>query len=316
MEKRATISLLSLLFAAVFITSALLTINYTGSLPNKVIKVKWDDSVGEEYLNLSYENDYGHKYDLYVPTDLSLEKPQKLILFVHGGSFNSGSKSDGELWCKLYASKGYVAATLDYSLQGINDDATLHRMNDEIAKCVKAIKEKCLDMGIGLDEMAICGVSAGGTLAMNFAYTTSETSPIPVKFVFQLAAPTDFEPNDWGLLKKVGGFKTDAEFVKSMTGVEFTENEIADLKHSVEVGKISPARLVNEFSVPTFCGYGLKDHVIPKNQKDQLIKALKENGVRYSYIEFPNSNHGMYADLAQLQEFFDESLNYCEMYFE
>jgi len=63
-------------------------------------------------------------------------------------------------------------------------------------------KEKCAELGISLEGMAICGVSAGGTLAMNYAYTAAESSSVPVKFVFQLSGPTDFEPSHWTLLKK------------------------------------------------------------------------------------------------------------------
>lgn len=37
--------------------------------------------------------------------------------------------------------------------------------------------------------------------------------------------------------------------------------------------------------VPTLCGYGLKDHLVP-----------------HDYLPFPNSNHGMYADHDVMQD--------------
>ena len=61
------------------------------------------------------------------------------------------------------------------------------------------------------------GVSAGGTLAMNYAYTRAETSAIPIRFVCQLAAPTDFEPADWPLLMQINGIKTPEEFIRAMS---------------------------------------------------------------------------------------------------
>lgn len=140
MKKRTKITLWSILFVIVFTVSALIRVNMLGSAPMKLMQVKWDDTVGTIYNDLNYENDYGHKYDLYVPANLDIGNAQQLILFIHGGSFNSGAKEDGEVWCKYYASKGYIAASLDYSLQTVQEDASLVRMNTEIKECVNAIK--------------------------------------------------------------------------------------------------------------------------------------------------------------------------------
>lgn len=314
--KKIKAVMLVILFIAVFTVSALVTVALTGSAPNRLLRVDWNEEVGMEYLNLEYENDYGHKYDLYIPSGMDKTQSKNLILFIHGGSFNSGSKEDGTDWCKYYTAKGYITASMDYSLQKDVEGATLNRMNSEVLSCVYAIKDKCEKYGISIGGMATCGVSAGGTLALNFAYSCAETSPIPVKFVFQLVAPADFEPSDWGILKKVNGIKTDSEFVESMTGMKFTEEEIAQGKHEEAITAVSPARLVNEKSVPTLCGYGLRDHVVPQNQRELLVKALKDNKVTYDYLEFPHSNHGMYADLDILQEFLELSLDYCNKYFE
>ena len=56
-----------LLFVITFVLSALICVNVTGGLPNKLIKTVWNDDVGTCYSNLSYENEGNHKYDLYVP---------------------------------------------------------------------------------------------------------------------------------------------------------------------------------------------------------------------------------------------------------
>lgn len=315
MKKSTRIILLSVLFVVVFIVSALVSIMLTGSAPNKLYKVDWNDNIGKEYLDLPYENSQGHLYDLYVPTGLDKGETQYLILYIHGGSFNSGAKEDGEIWCKYYATHGYITASIDYSLQTVHEDATLHRMNEEIGSCVNAIQKKCQELGYALGGMATCGTSAGGTLAMNYAYTCAESSAVPVKFVFHLAGPTDLEPSDWELAKKVNGIKTDSEFIKMMTGEEFTEEQIKNGEHRTAVEAISPASLVSADSVPTLCGYGLRDHVIPQNQRVILVDAFERTGAPYEYLEFPKSNHGMYADLDKLQVFISLSLEYCRIYF-
>ncbi len=312
MKKSKLIIMYAVLFIIVFLASALITINLTGSAPQKLLKT---DFSGEIVANLPYESESGHKYDLYIPDTADASEPQHLILYIHGGSFNSGAKEDGDAWCRFYASQGYITATLDYTLQNKGCPADLYLMNQEVANCVTAVKEYCQTLGYTIEGMATCGVSAGGTLAMNYAYKCTETSAIPVRFVFQLAGPADFEPSDWEILIRVNKWADQKEFVKQMAGHSFTDAQIANGEHAQYIDDISPARLINENSVPTLCGYGLNDHLVPHSSREELVKSLAENGVPYDYLPFPNSNHGMYADLDVMQQFIDLSLDYCERYF-
>ena len=306
MKKKTKILIYVITFIVVFLISALIRIMLLGSAPERLIKVEWDESVGEIYSNLDYENDNGNQYDLYIPSGLDKSENQYLILFIHGGSFNSGSKEDGESWCKYYATKGYITASVDYTLQNQGKDASIYLMNEEIENAVRAIKQKTEELGYHIAGMAPCGVSAGGTLAMNLAYNGN--SAIPVKFVFQLAAPTYFAPSEWSLLMKVDRLDSEEEFCKMMTGKELED-------YDTEIQNISPACIVNEDSVPSLIGYGLIDHCVPLSQKYYLMEAYDRDKVMYDYIEFPKSNHGMYNDLDKLQEFLDKSLEYARVYF-
>lgn len=306
MKKKTKILIYVITFIVVFLISALIRIMLLGSAPERLIKVEWDESVGEIYSNLDYENDNVNQYDLYIPSGLDKLENQYLILFIHGGSFNSGSKEDGESWCKYYATKGYITASVDYTLQNQGKDASIYLMNEEIENAVKAIKQKTEELGYHIAGMAPCGVSAGGTLAMNLAYNGN--SAIPVKFVFQLAAPTYFAPSEWSLLMKVDRLDSEEEFCKMMTGKELED-------YDTEIQNISPACIVNEDSVPSLIGYGLIDHCVPLSQKYYLIEVYDRDNVMYDYIEFPKSNHGMYNDLDKLQEFLDKSLEYARVYF-
>lgn len=306
MKKKTKILIYVITFIVVFLISALIRIMLLGSAPERLIKVEWDESVGEIYSNLDYENDNGNQYDLYIPSGLDKSENQYLILFIHGGSFNSGSKEDGESWCKYYATKWYITASVDYTLQNQGKDASIYLMNEEIENAVTAIKQKTEELGYHIAGMAPCGVSAGGTLAMNLAYNGN--SAIPVKFVFQLAAPTYFAPSEWSLLMKVDRLDSEEEFCKMMTGKELED-------YDTEIQNISPACIVNEDSVPSLIGYGLIDHCVPLSQKYYLIEVYDRDNVMYDYIEFPKSNHGMYNDLDKLQEFLDKSLEYARVYF-
>ena len=98
MKKKTKIAIFILTFIITFTISAIIRIQLLGSAPMKLIKVNWDETVGTIYKDLEYENKNGNKYDLYIPNNLDKNKEQNLIVYIHGGSFNSGSKEDGDLW--------------------------------------------------------------------------------------------------------------------------------------------------------------------------------------------------------------------------
>lgn len=309
MKKILKYLLFVLTFGVVFFISFKINIHRLEFAPMKLMETEWDDSVGTVYVDLDYENENGNTYNLYVPANLDKEKEQYLILYIHGGSFNSGAKGDGDIWCRYYASKGYLTASVDYTLQNQGKEASLFLMNEEIENAVKAIKKETEELGYRVTGMAASGVSAGGTLAMNLAY--GGNSAIPVRFVFELAAPTYFVAEDWGSLMKSDNLGSEEEFYRMMTGKELSAQE-----YRQEIKKISPTCLVGEDSVPTLIGYGLKDHCVSADQKEYLIDALEKNGVSYDYVEFPHSNHLLYGDLDKMQTFMDLSLEYCEKYFQ
>ena len=285
-----------IVFIMVFLVSAAVRIRMLGSAPQRLLQADWNGTI---LRDISYGE---HGYDLYIPDGLDPDDDQHLILYIHGGSSNSGSKEDGDAWCRFYGSKGFITATVDYTLQNHGTPATIYMMNSEIENAVASIKDEAEKEGYHIKDMAVSGVSAGGTLAMNLAF--GGNSAIPVKFVFQLAAPAWLDPEDWALLKRVDHLKSNEEFLLMMTGDAY-----GDWK------AISPAGIVSENPVPVLMGYGLKDHCVPLDQKVILMESLENAGAAFDYIEFPKSNHGMYNDLDKMQEFIEMSLEYCGRFF-
>ena len=162
MKKRTKVIIYTAAFVVTFFLSALISMNLTGSAPSRLIKTDWNENTGTIYRDLAYHNDNGHGYDLYIPSELDKTAEQHLILYIHGGSFNSGAKEDGADWCKYYAANGYITATVDYTLQKSGVKADLNLMNEQIEACVSAIAEKCAELGYNLSGMATCGVSSTG----------------------------------------------------------------------------------------------------------------------------------------------------------
>lgn len=307
-----------ILFVVVFVLSMIISINRLGG--KGVLPYQEGQKASVTILSdLFYENTRNHKYDLYLPEIELAEIKNKIIIYIHGGSYNSGSKEDGKAWCKFYAAKGYVTASLDYSLHKHGYDTSLNEMYEEVYQCVAAIKEKLLELETAniiphIETLALSGCSAGGTLALGYTAKYGKKSPLPVSHVFTLVAPVDFEPEYWGLLKRVDGVKTDEEFVELMTGHPVSAEIMQRKEYETYIDEISPARLISEDmkGIRIIIGYGLKDHCVPANQKELLIKAMDCYELDYQYFEFPNCNHGMYRDLDIHEKFIGAVLKSLE----
>lgn len=321
-QKRIIRGLLwTLLWLLIATISGMSVATYIRNLPEEHLKTGWDYNPGTIVNDLSYENENGNGYNLYIPRELDDSKAQYLILYIHGGSFNSGSKAEGDSWCRFFAAHGYLAASMDYTLQkkgNVRGSVSYRYMNQEVENCVTAIKEYCKEnLGIEVKKMATAGESAGGTLAMNYAYTHTEegSSAIPVAFIVQMTGPSDFEPGDWQYLKWSDMVGSDAELMTMITGYNVSNEMIKSGEYEKYLNEVSPARLVSENSQPMLCAYGSYDHIVPIKLKYLLFHNYEKYGLKYDFVLFPNSNHGMYSDLDMQDLFFKKALEYCETYF-
>lgn len=279
----------------------------------KPLEVDWNDKSGEVVKDFQFGDWEGTGYDLYIPAELNKEKQTSLILFIHGGGFTAGDKSEEDKWCKFYATKGYIVATVNYTLQTDKTKSNLNLMDEQILACVTAVKSECAKRNMDIKQMALSGQSAGGCLAMLYAYKNADISPIPVKFVFQQSGPTTFEPTEWGAAND--DYKTHAEFATNMTGKTVTVDMAKDGSYKAIIDEISPSAYVNATTVPTICGYGPKDKIVPVGQKTVLFEQFDKFGVTYKYLNFANSGHGLLSDPDMQEEFVKLSLEYCAQYF-
>ena len=82
--------------------------------------------------------------DIYTPDgDTEINRP--LILFIHGGSFYGGDKSsvDCQDFCKEFAKKGYVTASVNYRLVSlINIASNKYLAENEPWKLIKTDQKR------------------------------------------------------------------------------------------------------------------------------------------------------------------------------
>ena len=275
------------------------------------MKVEWSSKLGEKVSDISYGDKAANTYDLYLPAENG-RKAYSLILHIHGGGFNSGDKSEGEITCKYFASKGYITAAINYSLIDDSHEANLNVMYDESVAALNSILNECEQRGYHITEMATTGESAGGCLAMLLAFRYGEESPVPIRFVMQESGPASFEPSLWADTDKEG----EISFVNSMTGKSFHTDDYGSDEYQKSIDEISPAAYVNSETIPLLMAYGANDRIVNPKVKEPFLKALDASGVTYQYIFFPNSGHGLLGDPDKLLEYHAAMLKYCDSYFE
>ena len=153
---------------------------------------------GQDY----YANKASNNYDLYVPEEAPRNSEHTIILFVHGGAWVSGFKTDVNPYVFEFANKGFITATIKYTLlKKTMDDPSLSifRNLDEIDACIASIKSVLKELGFNTDKakLAICGFSSGSHLSMLYSYSRGKDSPIPLKFVIDCVGPVDIQPESW-----------------------------------------------------------------------------------------------------------------------
>ena len=298
--------LLLLAFNGGAIITFLLRFNMLNQKPYDPIRVKWSEEVGDIYADQNAA-DEGILYDLYVPKNIDTSKEQTLVMYIHGSNFSSGDKSDGALICKYLASKGYVCASVNYSLITQENDKTITTAVEELYRTAGAVNSRCGELGIKFKNMAVSGVYGGGTLALLYAYMEPEKSPVPVELVFEQTGPTSFNPDDWGYSGEEA-----VQLVNLMTKSSFTVDDIGSDAYIKAYKDISPETYIGNSKVPAILAYGTKDKIVPISMALKYSGSLRNSGVDVTFLEYTKSGHTMALNADTNMEYYDTIDRYLE----
>ena len=284
---------------------------------SKKYSMEWNEKIGTLVSDISYGDKESNTFDLYLPKDNS-RKNYGLVVYLHAGGFTSGDKVGDKDTLAWLCSKGYVACGINYTLRTDTNNASVYTQSMEIKQAIPIVIEEARKLGYNIDKMAISGGSAGGTLAMLYAYRDYETSPVPVKLMFQMVGPSSFYVEDWGVYgldqNTEESTKAAAGLFGVMAGVELTPEMIKSKEYEALMKPISAFMWINENSVPSVIAYGTHDRVCPFNTVRHLLKALQDNKVDYKYFEGSHSGHGMQNDDKVVKQYMEAVEEYLEKY--
>lgn len=317
MKRKNRRGLFILTCIGVFITSFIISIVMKETYTPKELKqysVEWSDEVGTVYKDISYGEGEANKFDLYVPAD-NTKETYGLVVYLHAGGFTTGDKSGDVDMLEWLCSQGYVAAGINYTLRDDeHPEASVYTQSLDIKNSIPVVKEEAAKLGYNLDSMAISGGSAGGTLAMLYAYRDAEESVLPVKMVFEAVGPSSFYPEDWSVYGLDQNPDAAAELFGVMLGTEIPVEILGTDEYEEMIKPISAYMWINENSVPTVCAYGVYDRVCPYDTVKHLVNALEENNVPHEYIELPHSGHALQNDTDLYIEYMEKVTEYLHTY--
>lgn len=238
----------------------------------------FSDSTYLEFRNLNYSsgNDPANLIDIFLPFQHSAST--KMIVFVHGGFWSKGSKSQlpKVLIELLVGQKGYAMASFNYHL--VKDDANKFPIQIEDMKKVFAfLSQKGDSLGYDGKHFALLGASAGAHLALLYAYGHDTRKQIST--VMDLFGPTDLTDS---LVRQ-------NNVVANVTINRFLGN--SDPKARI-ARDASPIFFLNKNTgVPTLIIHGENDELVHIDQSIRLHKKLNDEGIKTQLITYPNEKH-------------------------
>jgi acetyl esterase/lipase len=241
----------------------------------------------EETLNLEYGTGGQRKLqlDLYLPKGRTKATPA--IIFIHGGAWKSGKRSDMKFYCVKFAEKGYVTATVTYRLM---DEAPFPAAVQDVKCAVRWLRANAVKYNVDTERIVVSGNSAGGHLSMMVGYSDDpslEGSGGNNNFSSRVCAVVNF----YGPTDLTTDFAKKQPLVENFLGGK-TYDEAPDIYKLA-----SPIFHLTKDDPPTLIFHGTIDSTVPIAQADKLAEKLKELGIDYVYERYEGWPHAM--DLAE-----------------
>jgi acetyl esterase/lipase len=241
--------------------------------------IVYDSTKQVTVKNVAYGSDPAQIMDVYLPAGRSTTTTKAIIL-VHGGSWDSGDKSDFDS-AVIYIMPqlaDYAIFNINYRLADAGKD-TYPTAVEDIGDAINFIGTKTADYNVGTQKLIMAGASAGAHLAMLQAYGHDSTGN--VKAVVDLFGPTDLY---WMYF--------DHPFPQIAQPILTNFMGTDAVKDSALYAQASPINYVSASSPPTIIFQGTDDEVVPIEQSATLQAKLQSYNVINSLVVYQGEGHG------------------------
>jgi predicted esterase len=143
------------------------------------------DEIVVQTFTYSVKNGINYDLDVYRP-ELDSERKRPLMIYLHGGGFQSGTRNSPEIvaFCKKMAGYGYVVASISYQLTRKDKESAfgcdckaVDKLNTfrtavfDIQDAAFFLVQNRENIGIDPHKIILAGSSAGAEAVLNAAYS-------------------------------------------------------------------------------------------------------------------------------------------------
>jgi acetyl esterase/lipase len=266
---------------------------------------------------IQYDLDYGGQgnprqmLDLYLPENA--KRPMRLIIWIHGGGWQSGHKNEGGAGETLFAPAGYAVASLNYRLTTKRkDDAVFPEPLEDVKAAVRWLRAHAGEYDIDAERVGVWGHSAGAHLAAMIALTEDDEykndihpeQSSRVQAVAMLAGPVDLV----ALAKHNFPNGNSAGRIPTIQLVGGRPEEKPDVYAAA-----SPTTHVTPDAPPFFIIQAEGDIVATKPETERFVQKLKDAGVEVTVHYLPGDNHSTFSiwkpsHVKEMVEFFNRHI--------
>ena len=228
--------------------------------------------------------------DMYIP-ETPIVTPMPAIIYMHGGSWLAGDKSDPSRVrsIRALAQHGFFAVSINYRLSGV----AKFPAQVEDSKCaVRWLRANAEEYNVDPDRIGVWGDSAGGHLAMMVG-VADETAGLEgnggwEEYSSQVQAVCSY----YGVSDLVSPYKelgkVESSVVIAFLGGTYKEN-------SGIYEAASPISYVTANDPPLLLVHGDSDQTVPIYHSEDMYEAYQQAGLEATLIEVTGADHGFRA---------------------
>jgi len=254
-----------------------------------------------EYVPGGHER---QKLDIYRPVERG-ESPPPLIIWVHGGAWQGGSKENCPAW--RFTKRGYIFASINYRL---SQHAVFPAQIEDCKAAVRYLRANAGKYGFDPNHFGAWGASAGGHLVALLG-TTGDVKEFEkgenLNVSSRVQAVCDyFGPTDFTLISRFPS--TMDHNAPDSPEAKLIGGPIQENKDKCK--RANPITYVTKDDPPFLIVHGNKDPLVPHNQSEILLEALKKAKVEAKLHIVEGGGHG-FKDPAiekMVEDFFDSRL--------
>ncbi|MEK5389960.1 alpha/beta hydrolase [Margalitia sp. FSL K6-0131] len=225
--------------------------------------------------------------DIYKPSNSDDELP--ILVLIHGGAFQSGSKEMYKEWGRNLAEEGYFVMAINYRLSTLTYSSYPGALED-IGQALNWLVAKSNQWSLDVERIGLIGDSAGAYLAaltsLKYkAFSYNICSVIGVYGIYDLVDECLNPIND-----------REENIYEKFLGISFEGNEKA-FKTASPVHYIKEAIANPTFDTEFLIIWGEKDKVVRPEQSKSFIEKLRKEGIVVESIRIEDSGHFFFNQL-------------------